>query len=381
MSDVATFAGTKPTLLDETHRGLGAGMMDRNSWAVPMSYGNVSGEYAAVRTHGAGLIDLSSRSRIIVSGTEAVQFLNGLITNDVKTLEVGMWMAAAFPNAQGRLLANARVLHRADGFLFDTESTTSEIVLKTLERFTLAGDFRVIDVTDDLAALTIQGARSKDVVERVFGSEAAEVARGRLVEAEWSGQNVCVIRATHTSEDGFDLFVPASIVIGLWNALHAAGAEPVGYESLEIMRIETGIPRYGVDIDVTNVVLEAGHEEAVSFTKGCYIGQEIIARIHWRGHVAKRITGVIMADARVIQSGDKVVSIDGKEIGRITSQCVSPRLERTVALALIKYDYLSEGTLVRIMSNDGEHGGSIVELPFVRGSWYEAALAGSVTDT
>src|ERR1700686_4274915 len=105
-------------------------------------------EYSAVRGGGAGVIDLSSRGRLLVTGSEAVMFLNGLITNDMKTLAVNSWMPAVFPNVQGRLLAAVRVIHRDDGFLIDTESTTLEIVAKLLERFTLAGDFRVTDLTN-----------------------------------------------------------------------------------------------------------------------------------------------------------------------------------------------------------------------------------------
>src|SRR6266852_6775841 len=119
-----------------------------------------SSDYSAVRDGGAGLIDLSARGRLLISGTEAVMFLNGLITNDMNTLAVNTWMPAAFPNVQGRLLAAVRVIHREDGFLIDTESATHDTVLKLLERFTLAGDFRVSDITRNTALLSIQGAKA-----------------------------------------------------------------------------------------------------------------------------------------------------------------------------------------------------------------------------
>src|SRR6267378_4076488 len=114
-------------------------------------------EYSAVRDGGAGLIELSSRGRILVSGAEVVMFLNGLITNDMKTLAVDSWMPAVFPNVQGRLIAAVRIIHRQDGFLIETESTTLETVAKLLERFTLAGDFRVTDLTSETALLSVQG--------------------------------------------------------------------------------------------------------------------------------------------------------------------------------------------------------------------------------
>jgi folate-binding protein YgfZ len=372
MSEVAAIPEQRLSVLDQTHRALGASMGDRNGWVVPLSYGNVDDEYDAVRTGGAGLIDLSSRARINVSGSEAAQFLNGLITNDIKTLEEGMWMPAAFPNVQGRLLASVRVLHHSNGFLFDTEPAASEAVQKTLERFTMAGDFHVTDLTGTLAAITVQGPNASEIIERVLGTDAAQVNRGRLVETTWKEHVVTVIRASHTAEDGFDLFVAAPDAAFLWEELSIAGAEPVGLEALDILRTEAGLPVYGIDVDASNVVLEAGLDEAVSFTKGCYIGQEIIARIHWRGHVAKKIAGVILDKQAIIRPDDKLRSIEGKEIGRVTSTCVSPTLQRTISLCMVKYDYLAAGTPVIVISDNEEHTGQVAELPFVRGSWYEA---------
>jgi folate-binding protein YgfZ len=375
MSEVSAQVELKKSALDETHRRLGASMLERDGWMLPAFYGDVADEYAAVRERGAGLIDLSSRARINVGGSEAVMFLNGLVTNDVKTLAEGAWMHVAFPNVQGRLLAPARVLHRADGFLFDTEAATQETVLKTLERFTLAGDFRVTDVTDETSLLSVQGARAAEIVGNVLGEAAARVERGRIASVEWSGQTLSLIRATHTAEDGFDFFVNASDAKALWDALSVAGAQPFGFEALEILRIEAGQPRYGVDVNETNVVLETGLDEAVSFTKGCYIGQEIIARIHWRGHVAKRVAGLSLDEAGAIEPEDKVRAMDGKEIGRVTSVAFSPRLNRHLALAVIKYDYLAPGTEVVIISGEAERAAHVEEMPFVRGSWNETSPA------
>src|SRR5258708_3222420 len=254
-----------------------------------------SNEYSAVRDGGAGVTDLSSRGRLLVSGSEAVMFLNGLITNDMKTLAVNSWMPAAFPNVQGRLIATVRIIHREDGFLIDTESVSLETVAKLLERFILAGDFRVKDLTSETAMLSVQGPTAAEVVRQVLGEAIANVARGQVVTAPLeNGSNVTVIRATHTGEDGFDLFVDVNEGPLLAASLRAGGAAPFGSEVAEVLRIEAGIPRFGIDMDDTKVVTETNLDDAVSFTKGCYIGQEIIARIKYRGHVAKKLTGVRM---------------------------------------------------------------------------------------
>lgn len=356
--------------LDDVHQRLGAKVMEAGGRLLPASYGDSAAEYEAVRGGGAGLIDFSSRGRVEVSGTEAAQFLNGLVTNDVKALAENSWMPATFPNVQGRLVAAVRVLKLAgDRFLFDTEAATHERVLKTLERFTLAGDFRVTDLTDELAQLSVQGAHSPEVLSATLGAEAARVESFQVFKTQWNDAPLHLIRATHTAEAGFDLFVNSADAPALWEALAQAGARPVGVDALETLRVEAGIARYGVDVDETNVVLEAPLDDAVSFTKGCYIGQEIIARIHWRGHVAKKLTGLSFDGQAEVKRGDKVSNSDGKEVGRVTSVAFSPRLNRTVALALIKYDYLAPGTSVLVRSDERELAAEVTELPFVRGSW------------
>src|SRR5438128_2242391 len=328
-------------------------------------------EYAAVRDGGAGLIDLSSRGRLLVSGSEAVMFLNGLITNDMKTLAVNTWMPAAFANVQGRLLAVVRVINREDGFLIDTEDVTHSTVVKILERFTLAGDFRVTDVTNETVSLSVQGKRAENVIKAVFGDKAT-VERRRVMKAKIAnGHEVTIIRATHTAEDGFDLFVDANDAQPLQESLIKAGAQNVSLETLETLRIEAGIPRFGVDMEETTVVTEANLDEAVSFTKGCYLGQEIIVRIKHRGHVAKKLTGMILGEKAELKRDAKVRSTDDKEIGRVTSSTFSPRLDQAIALGYLKYDYLPAETRVKAFVDETEFDGEVAELPLIRGSWYE----------
>ena len=306
-------------------------------------------EYKAVREGGVGLLDLSTRGRITVSGSEAVMFLNGLITNDMKTLGETQSMLAAFPNVQGRLLAVVRVIRRANDFLLDTEAATREKVIKILERFTLAGDFKVADVTNDSALISLQGRRANAVVEKI------------------SADGITVVPATHTAEAGFDLIVSEEQKDSLWQTLMAEGATPVSPEVEEILRIEAGIARYGIDMDETNVVTETNLDDAVSYTKGCYLGQEIIVRIKHRGHVAKKLTGLRFETDQPIAAGATIRSTDDKEIGRVTSATFSPTFERTVGLGYVRYEYLTPGTPVVVAGV----AAATHELPLVRGSWYE----------
>lgn len=314
---------------------------------------DVMSGYAAVRDGGVGSIDLSARGRISVSGSEAVMFLNGLITNDLKTLGENRWMTAAFPNVQGRLLAAVRVIRRANDILLDTEAVTREKVLKIIERFTLAGDFKVADITDATRLISLQGRGAAELVEKMFGVK--DVPR----DGVWQNDDVTIVRATHTGEDGFD-------VIGQ-GVLDTFGATRVSEQGEEILRIEAGIARYGRDMDESNVVTETNLDDAVSFSKGCYLGQEIIVRIKHRGHVAKKLTGLRFETDQILEAGSVIKSTGDKEIGRVTSAVFSPKLQTTIGLGYVRYEQLAPGTPVVVNGLPA----TTHELPFIRGSWYE----------
>jgi folate-binding protein YgfZ len=323
-------------------------------------------EYHAVRQDGCGVIDLSSRCRIRVSGSEAVMFLNGLITNDMKTLKEQRWMPAVFPNVQGRLIASVRIFRLSGdaNFLLDTEAATHEALLKTIERFTMAGDFKVGDVTDATSMLSVQGRDAKRVIEALMDMSVADVPRDGLLEAEFNGIGITLIRATHTGEDGFDLIFQRDAKTAIIERLITLGAIQISEETFDLLRIEAGVARFGRDMDETNVVIEANLDDAISFTKGCYIGQEIIIRIKHRGHVAKKLTGLRFENSEVATPGAMIKSSnDGKEIGRITSATFSPALEKSIALGYVRYEHLTPGT--EVVVGDKDLKAVVTELPFI----------------
>jgi len=312
-------------------------------------------QYNVLRESGAGFYE-QKRGLIEVSGAEAVMFLNGLITNDVAKLEKGSWMLAAFPNAQGRLLAIVRVLKLNDKFLFDTDATTYEKVLQNLSRFTLAGDFKVNDLTENFSCLSIRGklVQSSKLKFQSLGFPTSEI---EIATNDFNGENIFVIRAFRA--EGFDIFAPKAQAGNFINKLKSLEAIPISEETLEVLRVENGEPKYGIDIDETTVVLETGLDEAVSFNKGCYIGQEIIARIHFRGHIAKKLTGLILETEA--KPNDELKSLEGKSAGRITSVAFSPKLEKHIALAFVRYEFLAEGTELKVSDSQA----TVKNLPFV----------------
>ncbi|MDQ3712553.1 MAG: hypothetical protein M3388_10095 [Acidobacteriota bacterium] len=287
--------------------------------------------YKIVRENGIGFYE-RKRGLIEVSGKEAVQFLNGLITNDAAKLEENGQMLAAFPNAQGRLLAVVRVLRLGDKFLFETEAETYEKVLKNLQRFTFAGDFFVKDLSDNFQCFEITDSKF-------------QISNPDFNEFQ--------------NNFGKNVFVPKELAESFLSELKNKNAVEISDELYEILRIENGVPLYGVDADETTIVPELGIEDLVSYNKGCYIGQEIIARIHFRGHIAKQLTGLILENET--QTNDELKSLEGKNAGKITSVTFSPKLEKFIALAFVRYDYLAEGTELKV----GEMTARVKHLPFV----------------
>lgn len=309
-------------------------------------------DYEAVREGGAGLIDLSSlRGRIRVTGSEATMFLNGLMTNDMKKLAANRWMPAVFPTVQGRLIGVVRVIRGSEpSFLIDTETASHDAVLKTISRFTMAGDFKVSDVSAETALLTVQGQMAGEVIEKVFETSTSEIPANGVSEVQWQNSPATIIRASHTGENGFDILVDSSQKAELLKALETAGAQPISEETLEVLRVEAGIARFGRDIDETNVVPETNLDDAVSYTKGCYVGQEIIVRIKHRGHPAKKLTRLRFETDAQIEAGAVIKSTENQEIGRVTSAVISPR-RGSIGLGYIRYEYIAEGT--RVVVGDG----------------------------
>ncbi|MDQ4122346.1 MAG: aminomethyltransferase family protein [Acidobacteriota bacterium] len=321
---------------------------------------NFETEYRAVRESAAGLFDFPQRGLIEVSGGEAVQFLNGMITNDIAKLHENTWMLAAFPNVQGRLLAFVRILKIGDRFLFDTEAATREKVFNNLFRFTFAGDFKVRNLSEELNLLSIRGKRAGELMEKIFSS--APETKSEISNLKFQNETVFGVRTTHTAEDGFDLFAPANAIHDLSKEFETAGAVKISEQTREVLRVEAGIPSYGVDMDETTVVLETGLDEAVSFAKGCYIGQEVIIRIHHRGHVAKKLAGLIFDEPADISPNSELKSQEGKNAGRVTSVAFSPTLNKQIALAYVRFDFLQPGT--ELLVNENVRA-KVAQLPFV----------------
>src|SRR5215813_11828688 len=367
MSETAEQSSTNSSL-HHAQRQLGAQFDISHGWEMPQVYTGSIEEHTAVRTS-AGLIDLSYCGAIKVWGREAVQFLNGLVSNDVKTLSPGSGMRAAFLTGHGKVRALARVLNLGTEFLVLTDPQTHDKVLNYVSPFSYAGDFHVEDVSSQFRLLSVQGPKSHLGMKEICFEPVPQMAEHSWFQTLIAGHQTLVVRASHTGEEGFDLLLPELALPDVWDFVLLKGRfhsiVPIGLEALESLRIEAGQPVYGVDVDEANMLLDVGLPDIVSFNKGCYTGQEAVAMATYRGHISKKLSGLLVKGDSVPSRGD-VLKKEGKEIGTITSALRSPTLNSLIALGYVKYGFFEIGTDLDIESNHGTQQASVVETPFYR---------------
>lgn len=333
-------------------------------------------EYEAIRG-GVAVMEIPA-GKLRLSGKNAVQFLNGLVSNDVKTLAPGEGVLAAFPTLQGKLAALCRIYNTGDDLLMELllelDATNREKIFKNLSRFVPAGEFFVSDAGEELALISLQGPRAAQLLEVLTG-QTIDAAEFKISRRQIDGVKVSVASHRRCGEIGFDLFVEAGEAARVKQAILAGGesfgAREIGEAAFEIARIEAGVPREGVDAGEDYIILESELEAAVSYTKGCYLGQEVIARIHWRGQPAKRLRGLLVEGEQLPARGAELIAVDGqaagRRIGEITSSAHSPALDRKIALGYVHRYYLNPGTEFVVKQGEAEIGrATLTELPFVK---------------
>ncbi|MEO7676523.1 MAG: aminomethyltransferase family protein [Verrucomicrobiota bacterium] len=360
--------------LHELHAGLGARFSEVRGEEVVLHYGDWLAEHSALRDS-VGVIDLSFRGRLCLLGADRQNFLNGQVTNNVKDLKMGDGCYAAVITAKGKMQTDLNVYSLENELLLDFEPGLFEQVKQRLEKYIVSEDVQVVDVAPHYGLLSVQGPKSADV-QRAAGILPADSSSKTLAAGSFSSikhetlGEIYLMNQPRTGSVGFDLFVPAQSLGTVADKLIAAakhlGGRVCGWEAMETARIEAGIPRFGADMDETNLPPEAGLDaRAISYTKGCYIGQEVIARIRTYGQVAKALRGLRLADdlKTLPVKGDKLF-LGEKEIGYITSAIASPIFKTNIALGYVRREANKIGTQLILKTSDVESSVKIVELPF-----------------
>ena len=294
----------------------------------------------------------SDRGRLRLRGADRLAYLHGLLSNDVLTLAPGDWRYATLLTPQGRMISDMRVFELGEHTLVDLPIEVTPAIREHLDRFIITEDVTVDEVTDEWAQVGLYGPRAEDILRTVREAGLAPLH---------------ALPSDDLGVAGVDLIIARDDAAALTEALVEAGAARVSLEALEVTRVEAGIPRFPVDMDSTTIPLEAGIEDrAISLTKGCYVGQEVIIRVLHRGggRVAKKLVKLEagdepMAAGNLVRSGDR-------EVGRVTSAVLSPRSGRWIALAYVQRDFAEPGTVVDVATESGPEKATISPRPRLR---------------
>lgn len=348
MSDVISLP------LHDWHQRQGAHFGSLNGLELVASYGAGTAEYTALHET-AGILDLSFRSRICLAGADRVRFLHGQVTNDVKRLQPGEGCYATLTTGKGKLQSDLNIYCLPEELLLDFEPGLTANVVSRLEKYLVADDVQVVDVAPHYGLISVQGPQAAAVVQAlgIFPTVPTTTLSFTQIAHSDSGE-LYLMNHARLGSAGFDLFVPAGALEALTTQLEAAAKTCngglCGWDAFEIARIEAGVPRFGADMDETHLASECGIEaRAISYQKGCYIGQEVLNRIHSFGHVNRELRRLrIEANAKTVPAPGAKLFSGEKEVGHVTSAVWSPRLNAVAALGYVRREANAVGTRLNL---------------------------------
>ncbi|MGH7398974.1 MAG: YgfZ/GcvT domain-containing protein [Candidatus Rokuibacteriota bacterium] len=323
---------------------------------------DLAAEYRASR-EGVALFDRSVLGKVSVTGRDRLPFLQGMLTNDVKGLQPGQGVPAAFLDVHGKVMALLVVYAAADRALIELPASLTEKTLQTLDRYLISEKASFEAVDDAFAILSLQGPAARGLLEGLAAG-TLDLPSYSHVETTIAGAPVRLVNRAEGPAAGFHCWVPAEHAVAVRSAFEAAGAVPAGAETLDVLRVEAGQPWYLRDVDDSVILPETRLDPLVSYTKGCYIGQEVVARVKYRGHVNRALSGLVIEGERVPDQGAPVTA-EGKEIGRVTSAVRSIALGRPIALGYVRREHFEPGTAVTVGDGAGEQPARVTALPFV----------------
>lgn len=327
---------------------------------LPAHFGDVGREWRAAR-EGAALFPGGIRRLIAASGGDRVDFLQGMLTNDVRALAPGAGCYAALLTQNGKVVTDLRVHAEPERLLLAVLAWRAAALTEALERYIIADDVELADA--ELQPLAqLEGPLAVAVAQEALGLPTLPSAALAIERTSLGGAPLLAIRASELDADGILLCGPAEAALHVFDVCRGAGAVPAGMTALDTLRIEAGVPWPGIDLDETTLFQESGRTAALSFTKGCYLGQEVVERIAARGHVNRHVVG-LLPDGDAVPARRTAVLAGGREVGYVTSAVPSPLLERPIALAIVHRNHATPGERVEL--GDGR-AATVCATPFVR---------------
>lgn len=367
----------KTTPLHHIHEQLGATFAEKHQgWHLTTHYTDPISEHHAVR-NSVGIADVSYRGRHQLTGDNRAKFLHRIISNDVENLSLGQGTYAMLLTHRGKIIADLNIYILQDAITIDTAPETAENVFTELDKYIIADDVELSNLTAETGAIAVYGPKSSELVQSVLSmSDVAnlEERHNCVREADTTFKNtIACVRTDTTGEIGYTLYTTADELEPLWKTLMTEGSQsnvqPIGWNALESLRIEAGIPRYGTELTDAVIPLEAELEHAIDFEKGCYIGQEIIARMKYRGHPNRLLRGMEIDGSPTSQADCKLhpnapIFNGDKEVGWVTSTTFAPTLTKEIALGYVRIAVTEPGSRVQIETSDGRIDATVVRLPF-----------------
>ncbi len=350
------------TYLHEIEASAGAFFEPHGDWLVAAHFGDPRTEYEALR-RAAGALDLCFLGKLRVTGRDRIRYLNNMLTNDITRVAPGVGCYAALLNRQGMMESDLWVHVFETDVWLECPPSAAARVRETLSRHVVSDIVSLESMDGILGILSLQGPRAREFMEITLDAKLQELSPlGHQTVMRGAGTWI-VVRRDRTGFDGFDLWLPLTELQAVWRRwAEFEGVRAAGLTALNWSRIEAGIPWYGIDMDEKSLPMEMGLDAAISMSKGCYRGQEIVARIRHRGHLDRRLGGISLDSPSPPIKGAEVRSL-GIKIGEVTSAALSPRLGKPLALAVVKTACLQPGTPVEVDCDGYLRAGTIVALP------------------
>jgi glycine cleavage system T protein len=358
----------KQSRLHSRHAQLGASFEEVTGWEVPAHYGDVAAEYRAVR-EAVGLADLSHRGKIRVTGDDRVKWLQSIISNDILPLIPGQGRYSSVLTHKGKMLTYFRLYMQTEAVMLEDVGEIGETTYQALRKFLLYGTkAKMENCAESWGLLLISGPKAPHVIRSAFGVDVTDLKPVNFVTAQISGHHAPVLRTEETGEIDVEILLPAGGLLTAWGNLLEAGTsfgiKPIGSQAREALRIEAGIPKAGPDLNEEIVPPEANLEgKAFSLSKGCYPGQEVVARMDTYGTVRRHLVGLVMNDAVVPPKGAKLFSGD-RAVGWISSAVHSPQLNKVIAFGFPLRDFSAPNTALTVEIEGTKHDATVTAVPF-----------------
>jgi aminomethyltransferase len=360
----------KQSRLHEHHEKLGAIFEEIAGWDMPAHYGEWVGEYHAVR-QAVGLSDLSHRGKIHVTGDDRLKWLQGLISNDILPLQPGEGRYSSFLTHKGKMLGYFRIYTLADSLWIEDVGEVGDATFQALRKFLLYGiKAKMENCAESWGLLLVSGPKACATVSAAFGVEMSDLKPVSAITAKIGGHTSYVLRTEETGEDDLEILLPTHSLSTAWDRLVEAGAtygiKAVGGHAREVLRVEAGLPKAGPDLNEEIVPPEANLEgKAFSLNKGCYPGQEVVARMDTYGSVRRKLVGLTVKGSVIPKKGAKLLSED-REVGWISSAVRSPSAGDVIAFGFPLRDFSNPGTALTVDIDGQRHEAAVTGLPFYK---------------